>query len=136
MSLAKEYLATVIKRLKYYKDLGEKIVVSACGDPSLGSWRWEATKPELLFKGLAGAFDQRATALTNSMWVWVLWLACALVAGGYISAGRLDTLTKALSSGNPQWGIIAIELVLSVLCLGGPVWFASIATKQIGQRFQ
>jgi serine-type D-Ala-D-Ala carboxypeptidase/endopeptidase (penicillin-binding protein 4) len=39
-----------------YKDLGEKIVVSASGDPSLGSWRWEATKPELLFKGLAAAF--------------------------------------------------------------------------------
>ena len=45
-----------------YKDLGEKIVVSASGDPSLGSWRWEATKPELLFKGLAGAFKNNINA--------------------------------------------------------------------------
>jgi serine-type D-Ala-D-Ala carboxypeptidase/endopeptidase (penicillin-binding protein 4) len=68
-----------------YKDLGEKIVVSASGDPSLGSCRWEATKPELLFKGLTAAFKNNinqdkvkmiikqenwSTNKTPGGWVW------------------------------------------------------------------
>ncbi|EPY4131494.1 hypothetical protein ACXDI5_000161 [Klebsiella variicola] len=32
--------------------------------------------------------------------------------------------------------MITIRLFLSILSIGGPVWFAWLATKQIGQRFR
>ena len=87
-------------------------------------------------KGLAGAFDQRASKLSSSMWIWVLGLLVALVVGSFIGAQRLHALSGELASGDPKWGAIWMHAVLSVLSLGAPVWFAWLATKQIGQRFR
>lgn len=87
-------------------------------------------------KGLAAAFDQRAIALNRSVWAWVLGLVGALAAGTYLGAGRIALLTGAMSDTDLRWGVIAMQLLLSVLSLGAPIWFAWMATKQIGQRFR
>lgn len=87
-------------------------------------------------KGLAGAFDQRAKSLGWSMRGWVLGLAAALSAGAWIGAMRLDTLARELSTDNPKWPLIVSHIVLAVLGVGAPLWFAWLATKQVGQRFR
>lgn len=86
--------------------------------------------------GLAGAFDQRAKKLTSSMWVWVGGLLVALFTGAYIGAQRVQLLSTAISNIDPQWGVIWMHVVLSILSVGAPLWFAWLATKQIGQRFR
>lgn len=87
-------------------------------------------------KGLAGAFEVRANKLAISMWFWVSFLVIALSIGAFIGAERLELLTNAMSAKNPNTGIIAMQSFLSVLSLGAPLWFAWLATKQIGQRFR
>lgn len=86
--------------------------------------------------GLAASFDQRARTLSRSMWVWVAGLLVALVTGAIIGAQRVELLTNALGNQDPQWGVIWIHVVLSVLSVGAPLWFAWLATKQVGQRFR
>ncbi len=86
-------------------------------------------------KGLAAAFDQRAIKLSNSMWVWVLGLLFALGFGIYIGSHRFEALNSAMKS-QTQAGYIWIQIFLSILSLGAPIWFAWIATKQISQRFK
>jgi hypothetical protein len=86
--------------------------------------------------GLAGAFDQRANRLSVSMWIWVGGLLLALGLGAWIGAHRVGLLTELIKSPNPQWGGIWIHLVLSILSISAPIWFAWLATKQINQRFR
>lgn len=87
-------------------------------------------------KGLAGAFDQRANLLAKSMWVWVVGLLTALAVGSWLGVGRVELLSNAISTPEPHWGVILMHIVLSILSIGAPVWFAWMATKQIGQRFR
>ncbi len=42
-----------------YKDVGDVIVVKTSGDPSLGSMRWEQTKPDVLIQGLGYVFKDK-----------------------------------------------------------------------------
>jgi hypothetical protein len=86
--------------------------------------------------GLAGAFDQRSKSLSWSMRWWVAGLMVALGGGTVIGANRVQVLTGALSSGSPNWGVIWLHIILSVVSVGAPLWFAWLATKQIGQRFR
>lgn len=86
--------------------------------------------------GLAGAFDQRARGLGRSMWVWVGFLLVSLAIAAYIGTQRVELLTKALGDSTPNWAVISIHIVLSVVSVGAPIWFAWLATKQIGQRFR
>lgn len=87
-------------------------------------------------KGLAGAFDQRAKSLSWSMRGWVAGLSIALIAGSLLGAARLATITQELSTDNPKWALVVSQIVLAVLSIGAPLWFAWLATKQIGQRFR
>lgn len=87
-------------------------------------------------KGLAAAFDQRANKLSQTMWIWVVGLLLSLIAGGFIGASRFQALAKSLAATNPQWGAIWIDIVLSIIGLAAPIWFAWLATKQINQRFR
>lgn len=87
-------------------------------------------------KGLAGAFDQRATSLAWSMRGWVAGLAAALIAGSWIGSVRLSTLAAALAQSTLNWPVIVSNIVLSILGVCAPLWFAWLATKQIGQRFR
>lgn len=70
------------------------------------------------------------------MWVWVLGLLSALVIGAYLGAHRVEALSLAMSEKDPHWGIIWMQIALSFLSVGEPLWFAWLATKQIGQRFK
>lgn len=87
-------------------------------------------------KGLAAAFDQRATRLARSMWVWVFGLLGALAAGTYLGIERIRLLSLALANADTPWGHVLLQLLLSAIAIAAPVWFAWVATKQIGQRFR
>lgn len=87
-------------------------------------------------KGLAGAFDQRASRLAWSMIAWVVGLLTALGIGSKIGSSRIELLSSALTNPELHWGAIALHIILSLLSVGAPIWFAWIATKQIGQRFK
>lgn len=87
-------------------------------------------------RGLAAAFDQRATRLGWSMVAWTVGLLAALTTGAYLGIERINTLSAALSTPDPRWGAIFMHSLLSVASIGAPIWFAWLATKQIGQRFR
>lgn len=70
------------------------------------------------------------------MWVWVVGLVAALGIGSHLGAERIRQLSAAIADKDPQWGAVWLNLLLSVVAVGAPVWFAWIATKQIGQRFR
>lgn len=86
--------------------------------------------------GLAAAFSERSTALSKSMWFWVAGLAAALVAGSYFGSNQLHTLSELFKIPNLSTSVVALNLLLSLLSVGAPVWFSWLATKQIGQRFR
>ena len=85
--------------------------------------------------GLAGSFDQRAKKLQASTWIWVVALALVLAAGALIGSHRFELLTKTINK-DSGWGEIVLQLLLSLLSIGAPVWFAWLSTKQITQRFR
>lgn len=87
-------------------------------------------------KGLSAAFDQRAKALATSMWWWVFGLAIALAFAVYLGAERFTILNSALIASSVSWGTVWMHLFLSLASVAAPVWFAWLATKQIGQRFR
>jgi hypothetical protein len=87
-------------------------------------------------KGLAGAFDKRVFKLSISMWVWVFFLVVALVTGAYIGSNRIAALTLTVQDPNIGTGSIILQIVLSLLSIGAPLWFAWLATKQITQNFR
>lgn len=86
--------------------------------------------------GLAGAFQEKAKSLNWSMLFWVLGLIAALVGGAYLVHDPLQQFSLALQSSSPSSVIIWARLSILLLSAGGPIWFAWIATKQIGQLFR
>lgn len=86
--------------------------------------------------GLAAAFSERSKELTVSMWVWVGGLVVALCAGSYFGSDQLASLSVLFQKDDVASSIVLLNLLLAVLSIGAPVWFAWLATKQIGQRFR
>ena len=86
--------------------------------------------------GLAAAFTERSVALSKSMWFWVAGLVTALVAGSYFGSSQLHTLSELFKQPNVTTSVVILNLMLSLLSVGAPVWFGWLATKQIGQRFR
>lgn len=86
---------------------------------------------------LAKAFNDRAASLSRSMWVWVGGLVIALVMGAILGSTQLHNLAEAIKAASGQHdGTVWLHLLLSLLSIGAPVWFAWVATKQIGHRFK
>lgn len=86
-------------------------------------------------KGLGASFEERAISLARSMWVWVAGLAIALLAGavlGYLRISKVEDLVTMRAFE----GVIWLNAGLAVLSVTAPVWFAWVATKQIGHRFK
>ncbi|EPY4109788.1 hypothetical protein [Klebsiella pneumoniae] len=86
--------------------------------------------------GLAAAFSERSSTLSKSMWVWVAGLVGALAAGSYFGSAQLHSLAELFKAPNVATSVVLLNLLLSVLSVGAPVWFAWLSTKQIGQRFR
>jgi hypothetical protein len=86
--------------------------------------------------GLAAAFSERSASLSKSMWIWVGGLIAALAAGSYFGTSQLQSLNELLKTPNVLASAVALNLLLSLLSVAAPVWFAWLATKQIGQRFR
>jgi hypothetical protein len=86
--------------------------------------------------GLAAAFTERSATLSTSMWVWVVGLIGALAAGSVFGVSRLQTLVELFKDPNQPSSVIIPNVMLSVLSVGAPIWFAWLSTKQIGQRFR
>lgn len=86
--------------------------------------------------GLAAAFNERSDELSQSMWIWVAGLVIALAAGSYFGSAQLHSLSELFKMPAASSSVIVLNLVLSVLSVGAPVWFAWLSTKQIGQRFR
>ncbi|HEQ3545544.1 TPA: hypothetical protein VGT20_004051, partial [Enterobacter hormaechei] len=87
-------------------------------------------------KGLAGAFEDKAKKLNRSIQFWVAGLIGALTSGAFVGYTRLHALEGYLADPNSTGLKLVIQLILSVLSVGAPLWFAWLATKQIGQRFR
>lgn len=86
-------------------------------------------------QGLAAGFDQKAKELKNSIWVWIIGLLIALIAGAWIGSERVDAFTQALSN-ELTAGQAILHSIMSVFSIGGPLWLAWISTQQINQRFK
>ncbi|MDR3641150.1 MAG: hypothetical protein P4L39_07485 [Humidesulfovibrio sp.] len=86
--------------------------------------------------GLAAAFSERSNRLSMSMWVWVGGLVGALMSGGYFGSKQLQTLSELIKAPDASASVIVPNLLLAMLSVGAPVWFAWLATKQIGERFR
>lgn len=87
-------------------------------------------------KGLGSAFAERAKELKTSTWIWVLGLILALVAASWLGSVRVSALIEAMNNSDKQSPELMLRLILAFFAIAAPVWFAWIATKQIGQRFR
>lgn len=112
------------KSIELKKDEAEKLILQC-----------EEAYKVTTTKGLAGAFHERAKNLSISMWLWVVGLILALGFGVYIGTHRFEILNDSMKS-DVEIKYIWVQILLSVLSLGGPIWLAWLATKQIGQRFK
>ncbi|MBN3965837.1 hypothetical protein IMW75_11160 [Pseudomonas gregormendelii] len=86
--------------------------------------------------GLAAAFSERSKKLDWSTWAWVVGLVGALAIGGYVGGQQLESLARLMATPDSSVGIVLLNLMLAGLSVGAPIWFAWLATKQIGQRFR
>lgn len=114
-----------LKSIRIFNEEAQNLVIK-CED----AYRVTTTR------GLALAFDERASDLKKSMRLWVGGLLLALCVGAWIGHERIELLTTSLSSPNLNWGIIWIQIILSLTSVVAPLWFAWLATKQISQRFK
>ena len=123
-----EHKTSVEAQLKSINELHDqaKQLIENCED----AYRITSTK------GLALAFDQRASSLKWSIRLWVGGLLFALGVGAWIGHQRIQVLTESLTEPNLNWGIIWIQIILSLTSVLAPLWFAWLATKQISQRFK
>ncbi|KAA9016066.1 MULTISPECIES: hypothetical protein [Sphingobium] len=86
-------------------------------------------------KGLSEAFQTRADRTAKSMWTFVVGLIASLGIGAWLGSHRISMI-QALIEKNAPSSLVFVNLVLAVLSIAAPVWFAWIATKQIGHRFR
>jgi hypothetical protein len=84
--------------------------------------------------GLAAAFTDRAKELTLSVRWWVGGLIVALCAGGFFGHSQITHLITALISKDVSQNATLMYGVLSFISVAGPLWFAWLATKNIGQK--
>lgn len=87
-------------------------------------------------KGLSAAFGMRSFVLNMTLIFWILALAATLLLGGWIAHVNFAEVQKLVSNEKIATDRIWVQALLAAIGVGGPVWFAWVATKQIGQRFR
>lgn len=87
-------------------------------------------------QGLAASFHKRAYRLQLTLLAWVLGLAGALVGGGFLGAHNFKILSETIKTGTANHDFIWVQVILTILSFGSPIWFAWIATKQITKLFK
>lgn len=86
--------------------------------------------------GLAAAFEDRAKYLNVSIRWWVAALSASLIGGAILALLRINYMNELLAKDNISLIAVFVHLILSTLCIGGPLWFAWISTNQISYRFK
>ena len=86
--------------------------------------------------GLAAAFSERSRELAMSIWFWIAGLVAALALGSYLGSDQFRALSETFSTPEASGSVIVLNVLLAILSVGAPVWFAWLSTKQIGQRFR
>lgn len=125
-----------IARLREAANSIDKQLNKSADDAKVVLERCETAYSAATSVGLAAAFSERSKVLSQSIWFWVTGLVCALAAGSYFGSSQLHTLSELFKIPNASTAVIVLNLMLSALSIGAPVWFAWLATKQIGQRFR
>lgn len=88
-------------------------------------------------QGLAAGFDQKARSLSDSIKYWVGGLIVALCSGAFFGGEQVQKLSQILNSETQiSTGAAIIHVLLAMFSIGGPLWFAWLATQQINQRFK
>ncbi len=134
-SAADKAVEEIIRKREVAKDQLDIIVEHAKESDRLVAKCDEAYKITTTI-GLAASFDQRRSRTASSMWVWVIGLLVALWLGASQGAHRLELLAKVVTTPGVGGAAFAAQLVTALISIGAPMWFAWIATKQIGQRFR
>lgn len=98
--------------------------------------RCEAAYTAATSQGLAAAFAERSKKLDTSMWAWVAGLVAALALGAIYGSKQLHEMAELMKTPGISTGTILLNLILSLLSVGAPIWFGWLATKQVGQRFR
>ena len=132
---SEERFKSIESLLDSTKSLSEQIDSSAKNAEAVLA-RCESAYSAATSVGLAAAFTERSTTLSRSMWAWVGGLVAALGIAGWLGAERIRSLADLAEAPSASGASLALNLVLSILSIGAPVWFAWLATKQIGQRFR
>lgn len=86
-------------------------------------------------QGLANAFSNRSNELKATMFFWVGGLILALLIGGLVGGTQLNSLIGLFQVG-ANANVITANIVLAIISVGAPVWFAWLSTRQIGQNFR
>jgi hypothetical protein len=87
-------------------------------------------------KGLAASFANKALTLNITVYIWTAALAGALLIGAIIAHSSVESVKVLLADNRASTERLLIQLFLTLAGIGGPIWFAWVATKQIGQRFR
>jgi len=85
--------------------------------------------------GLANAFEHRRKTLALNGLCWTAGLVIALGCALAVGWERLGSL-QAVLTGDKSASVIWANALLALFGVGAPVWFAWLATKQIGTTFR
>ncbi|MGM5057870.1 hypothetical protein ACD589_24770 [Rhizobium sp. 814_E9_N1_1] len=134
-SSASEYLGKISTDQERSSSVVEEMGRSAAEASNLAAQAAEAYRVTTTV-GLAAAFEARARTLNTTVYVWVGGLAVAL--GGLMLVGyyRLTAVKETLAITPFDSSRVWVQVVLSLLSVGAPLWFAWLSTKQISQRFR
>ena len=96
----------------------------------------EAAYSAATTQGLGKAFGDKAKKLTSSTWYLLAALALTLFVAAWLSSNRIDFIHDLMKAKDVSMSLLWVNVILTVISVGAPVWFAWILTKQIGQRFR
>ena len=120
-----EKARTVVDELRGHQERAKAIVDQATDALSAATAR-----------GLSESFYLRATQLQKSLRWWVGGLGAALCAVIAVGLVRFGELNKVLNQTTAPWYSIAIQLLMTGVGIGAPIWFAWLASKQIAHLFK